>query len=144
MDLGRQFTSPVTNVRTLLPYHRWNLPTGNWITVEEYMSYEWDNAGWAYYTSVWNGEYCEQVYLENIGLVSVYMRDYNLAWGEGEPLEFLDGPSGNPIDMDIERLPYFPDYTMNELFPDMGSRQRWLDLIDILDPLVQTPTVSRR
>jgi hypothetical protein len=46
--------------------------------------------------------------------------------------------------MEIERLPYFPDYTMNQLFPDMVLRQRWLDLIDILDPPVQPPAVSRR
>jgi hypothetical protein len=42
-------------------------------------------------------------------------------------------------------MPYFPDYTFNGLFPDMASRQRWLDLLDILDPQVSPPpSVSRR
>ena len=43
------------------------------------------------------------------------------------------GRAGNVIDLDVERMPYLPDYTIGGLLPDMTTRQRWVDLINALD-----------
>ena len=37
-------------------------------------------------------------------------------WNMGMPFEFLDGPLGDPI---VDEFPYFPDYTLGGLFPEM-------------------------
>ena len=59
--------------------------------------------------------------------VAEYRREYRII--RVDPLEFLDGPGGNPIDLDVVRLPYFPDYTFSGLFPE-ADRQKWLDIMD--------------
>jgi hypothetical protein len=144
MNLGRQFTDPEPSLKSLLPYHEWNLPAGNWISVLDQLD-RWDTGGSSYYLYVWNGTDCEEFYYPQIGVVNTHWQQFSLEWGQGEPLVLLDGPGGNPIEPSVARMPYFPDYTFNGLFPDMASRQRWLDLLDILDPQVSPPpSVSRR
>ncbi len=142
MNLGRQFTNPEPGLKTLLPYHKWDLPVGNWIAAAE-DDWSWDNGGYDYYTDVWNGTYCDWHYWSQIGVVTEHWREYSLDPSLEEPILLLDGPDGDPIDMSVERMPYFPDYTFNGLFPDMATRQRWLDLIDILEPSPVAPPSPR-
>jgi hypothetical protein len=144
MDLGHLFTDPAANVKSLLPYHRWNLPEGNWISVSQHMNWQYDNYGWSYWFWAWNGEYCADVYLPQIGMVTEWVTQYSMSWGPDEPLVLLDGPNGNPINLEVERFPYFADYTMNGLFPDMASRQRWLDLMDAFGAAAPSSAVSIR
>jgi hypothetical protein len=65
-----------------------------------------------------------------VNLVSYTTRSWDI--DTDALFELLDA-GGNPIDLDVVRFPFFPDYTFNGLFPNM-TRADWLELIDILDP----------
>jgi hypothetical protein len=136
MNLSVLFLSPTDDWNELLPYHRWNLPAGSWLTF-------WTNS-WGYDTggSSWE-EYvidgpnsCTVMSWSEVDTVAYNTRYWNL---EGSALfDYLDGPNGDPIDLDIDRLPYFPDYTFDNLFPGM-TRDDWLELIEILDIEIPNP-----
>ena len=79
---------------------------------------------------MWNGDYCDYVFIPTIGLVASYRSTHDLVSLENI-LELLDAPNGNVIDLDVERIPYFPDYTLDGLFPQM-DRTEWLNLEAIL------------
>lgn len=132
MDLSKFFTDPITDWKTLLPYHQWNLPAGPWITDEVTLNWSYDNGGWYWWEYVWNGDYCDWVDYNDIGWVWYYSHKYNLVMGD-DFLQFLDGPGGNVIDMNVVRIPYMPDYTLHGIFPYM-TRQDWLDLEAIVNP----------
>jgi hypothetical protein len=134
MNLGGWLNSPVTDLKSLLPYHRFMLPSGAWINVSQVMNSNYDNMGATWENYVLNNDVCEWVVLSNIGIVSYY--DINRDIDIDSFIELLDGPNGNVIDPQTMRFPYLPDYTLNDLFPDMSSRDRWLSLVDILDPQI--------
>lgn len=132
MDMSAMFDSPVSDCKELLPYHRWNLPAGPWISADVEWLWEWENTGgWPvdWYYVYYEGE-CRYPTFYDIA----YIREYGYSFYLGMEgfIELLDGPNGNVINLETERLPYFPDYTINGLFPDM-TRTRWLELIDILE-----------
>ena len=60
-----------------------------------------------------------------------YSINYNMV-NEDDILQFLDGEGGNVIDLEAERFPYMPDYTLGGLFPGQ-TRQDWIDLVNIID-----------
>jgi len=80
---------------------------------------EWYNGGGSF--SFWFED--EWITIYDVEYVHEIYYDYWI-----EPVEFLDGPGGNVINLEDEFL-YLPDYTMNGLFPNM-TREDWLDLID--------------
>jgi hypothetical protein len=129
MNIGALLTNPVPDWKSLLPYHRWTLPVGPWI--ERSRSYGWEDVPYG-------GSWWEMV---NIGGVCRYTEFTGLAWVryyycseemDASFFEYLDGPGGSAIDLEIERIPYFPDYTLHGMFPGM-TRAHWLDLVTILE-----------
>jgi hypothetical protein len=127
MNLGTMYTSPVADWKELLPRHEWHLPTGAWIARQVVLNYQYDNGGGDYWIDYWNGSYCEYTVLSNIGLVRQYRATWNL---DSDTFIVLLDPLGNPIDPSID-FPYFPDYTLNGLFPDM-TRARWIELMGMV------------
>ena len=129
MDLSVLFNSPVQDWNSLLPYHSWDIPQGSWITVTT-------NPGWV---ENWGGQdidfwvfqdgACQMVMFSNVGWVREFYSDYH-SIDIGDML-ILEDPDGLEIDPDNE-FPYFPDYTLNGLFPDM-TRIEWENLMDILE-----------
>ncbi|HXV14445.1 MAG TPA: hypothetical protein VEC56_09590, partial [Candidatus Krumholzibacteria bacterium] len=117
VDLSRLFLSPTDDWNDLLPYHRWSLPSGGWLTFTE-ETYSWDNGGF------WHEEYyvrtgpstCTYMYWDQVDMVTYTNRYWDL---DGSVFDYLDAPNGSPIDLDIERVPYFPDYTFDGIFPGM-------------------------
>jgi len=129
MNVHALVSNPVQDWKTLLPYYRWVLPAGPWI--ERRLELQWEES-WAggYYAYVFEGGVCQYKYFSPIA----YVREYCLYESMNmNVIEFLD-ELGNPIDMEVERMPYFPDYTLHGVFPDMNSRARWLELLDIMNP----------
>jgi hypothetical protein len=45
------------------------------------------------------------------------------------PIEFLDGPGGSVIDLDVVKIPYFDNYTLGGLFPG-ATRATWETIRD--------------
>jgi hypothetical protein len=131
MDLSRMFLDPVEDWNDMLPYYKWNFPTGAWIVMNTPYYDVWDFGGWEHGFYGWDGEECTWVNLQNIG--KVYYSDSRWDFNTSEILIPLDGPNGNPIDPRTEFL-YFEDYTFNGLFPEMRTHQDWQDLYDILSP----------
>jgi hypothetical protein len=129
MNLSVLFNSPVQDWNSLLPYHSWDIPQGNWITVTT-------NPGWVDYwggsdIDLWvdHNDACQMVMFSNVGWVREYYRDYHTI-DIGDML-ILEDPDGREIDPDTE-FPYFPDYKLNGLFPNM-ERGDWESLRDILE-----------
>jgi hypothetical protein len=132
VDVSALFDSPVGDWNDLLPYHRWNLPAGAWLNVDSVSTWSFDNGGYQWWELVRYGPgSCRYVDWPQVNQVS--FRTTSWSFDSGSVLDLLDGPGGSPIDLDVVRFPYFPDYTFNGLFPNM-ARADWLDLIDILDP----------
>jgi hypothetical protein len=130
MNLSVLFApSPVQDWNSLLPYHSWDIPQGNWITktTQLWWAEDWggsDDNIWVYH----DGE-CQEVLFTNIG----WVRDYGVFYESidlGNML-ILEDEFGREIDPDNE-FPHFPDYTLNGLFPEM-TRAEWENLIDILE-----------
>jgi hypothetical protein len=128
IDISRLFLSPVSDWNTLLPYHTWNLPAGDWIVPVTLDSGNYDNGG----NFIEFGDYdqdCVHIRLENIG--RVYYESIGWSFNTADIFSLLDGPGGNPIDPSVE-FPYFPDYSFNGLFPDMTGHADWQEVYDIL------------
>jgi hypothetical protein len=129
LDLEALYLPGVLDWKTLFPYHRWNLPSGPWVVCQS-SAYSWDNGGYEFYLDVWQDGYCDFVTIPNIGLVREWRESCDLPFDTY--VQLLDGPGGNPIDLGVEKFPYFPDYTFNGIFPDMGTHARWVELVNIL------------
>ena len=93
------------------------------------MEHDWDNGGWEINFREWDGEECVYTVLQNIGNVHRAL----IVWkfDTRDILVPLDGPNGDPIDLDIV-FPYFPDYTFKGLFPGMNSHADWQALYNLL------------
>jgi len=115
VNLSRLFNPGLNNLKNYVPYHNW-LPEDEWVheDVWEYWWHDYDG----YYCFWCNGEWIEIYDVDYI-----HEMDYD-CWVE--PIEFLDD-NGEPIDIDEEDMPYFPDYTLNGIFPGM-DRDKWLEL----------------
>jgi hypothetical protein len=128
MNISRMFLAPVNDWNSLLPYHEWDLPAGAWVLPDTVQAWDYDNAG----GSVWFYDFdnnCTYTQLDNIGMIHHTI----VAWSFNSDniLVLLDGPGGSPIDPGVE-FPHFPDYTFNELFPDMNTHADWQNLYNIL------------
>jgi hypothetical protein len=129
MDLGALLTDPVDDWKSLLPYHRWTLPAGPWIERSRSLNWEWAPYIGQYWGYVHIGGICQ--FQEFTGLAWV-RRYYCIKEINTSGLELLDGPNGSPIDLGIERMFYFPDYTFHGVFPGM-THARWLELVTTLE-----------
>ena len=116
VNLSAYFDPGLGDMKTYLPYHQW-LPEDEWIYSELDWEDEWYNGGGSY------GFWFEDgwVIIDDVEYVNERYYDY---WVE--PAELLDGPGGNVIDPD-DVFPYFPDYTLNGLFPNM-TREDWEEI----------------
>jgi hypothetical protein len=129
IDFSRMFLDPVNDWNDMLPYYRWNLPSGAWIESIDGYTNDWDNGGWEWGFYAWDGEECAWVDLESIG--NVHEGEMRWRFDSSDFLVLLDGPNGDPIDPSTEFL-YFRDYTFNGLFPEMRNHADWQALYDIL------------
>jgi hypothetical protein len=128
--------SPIDDWNELLPYHRWNLPAGQWLTSTT-NDWQYDAGGYYWSEYVFTGsESCTYAEWYQVNTATYVTRTWDLQ--TSAHFELLDGPNGDPIDLDIDRFPYFPDYTFDHLFPGM-TRSDWLELIDILDIEIPFP-----
>ncbi len=132
MNIDALFSTPISDFKELLPYHKWNLPSGNWIGSREFTVGEFAPGNNEWQGNVWEGSYCTYRFFQNIEWVRTYERRDSLVLED--PLQFLDGDNGNVIDIYTVEVPYFPDYTMHGVFPDMVTRDRWVSLVNILNP----------
>jgi hypothetical protein len=119
LDLSRLFDPGLDDMRDYLPYHQW-LPEEEWLIDELDWEDDWYNGGYSYSFG------CGDDWIQIDNVQHIYEEYYNEYIN---PIEFLDGPGGNVIDLEDE-LPYLPDYTLNGVFPDM-TRDQWLDLFGI-------------
>jgi hypothetical protein len=134
MDMNQFFSSPIQDWKEMLPYHRWTLPTGNWIERSvEPTGMIFDNGGSPFEAWVRYDGICQYHTFYDIYFVRDDVRSFRFNSGD-DYLEFLDGEDGSVIDLDVVKVPYFPndDYTFNNIFPNM-TRQKWIDLVDILE-----------
>ena len=119
IDIAAFFEGGVPDWKALLPYHAWR-PQETWIETDE-----WDNEWWPWSGEVWiwDNENNENVVYYNIEYVHEYYYDEYV----DQPMDFLDGPGGDPI---MDDFPYFPDYTFGGIFPGM-TRTQWLELLGV-------------
>jgi len=118
VDISALFLDPVVDWKTKLPYMR-ILGVDEWAEYD----YQWVDGPTPHdptdpYLFTVMGE---EVTVNNITQVYI-VEDY---WDMNMPLEFLDGPDGDAT-LDF---PYFPDYTLGGLFPDM-DRDAWMMLFE--------------
>ncbi|HET6348698.1 MAG TPA: hypothetical protein VFH88_06400 [Candidatus Krumholzibacteria bacterium] len=141
VNLSTLYTNPVPDWNTLLPYHRWNIPGGAWRTSVDSLT-TYNNSGYEWWNYAHTGPHsCGFVYYPSVNDVTLHQRWWS--FDGASFFDLLDGPNGNPVDLQTARFPYLPDYTLHGLFPDM-TRARWLELIDILDPPASMYLVSGR
>jgi len=110
------FVSGLPDLKDYLPYHQW-LPEDDWMDCDLDDVEEWYIGGT--YEFWYEGSWLEIEDVEYV-IISFYECYFNI------PVEFLDGPDGNMIDPEVV-MPYFPDYTLNGLFPNM-TRFDWEEI----------------
>ncbi|MCP4550002.1 MAG: hypothetical protein GY835_26385 [bacterium] len=116
INLSAFFNTPVADFKTLLPYHE-TRPEEEWIETTEEEPNMWArNPDYPY--EFWDGD--EVISYENIGYVRRYFERTEMS---DLPVNFLDAPEGSVINVG-EVLPYFPDYTLGGIYPDM-TRELW-------------------
>jgi hypothetical protein len=130
MNLSALYDPPVQDWKDLLPLHEWHLPTGNWISKDEQQYDQWFQAGANWWEWVREDGVCREMPFTNVGWVYYYHRNYNSV-GFDEILWLVDG-TGRRIDPKTE-FPYFENYTFNGLFPEMTTREKWEELVSILE-----------
>jgi len=119
----------IHDLKYLLPYYRWDLPSGNWIEQEEAYTYCWDNYGYSYWEYVWDNGQCMFKTFYDIDMVCYH--SYRYGCSLENMIQLLDN-NGFVIDLESEKFPYFRDYTFGGLFPEM-RRDDWVYLINILE-----------
>jgi hypothetical protein len=116
INLSALFLTPTGDWKALLPYHRFTDPS-EWITWEE----EWWSwgvtLGWEYCWDTCDGARDCSTEIDEI---EEHEHRFDLM-----PIELLNGPGGDPIDLEVEKVPYVPDYTFGGLFPG-ADRDSWL------------------
>ena len=117
IDFSRMFNPGLQNMKDYLPLHNW-LPEEDWVN-EDYWEDEqyWGGGTYSFYF---------QEQLIHVDSVMTVESHYYDSWVE--PLELVD-ETGTAIDVENE-MPYFPDYTLNGIFPGM-DRDKWFDLLGI-------------
>ncbi len=123
LDVAGFMQSPPADLNDLLPYYRSPDVNSAWLAIED----PWDWSWWVDPAVPFCVYDCSDTPDCRTGVVEEE-HIYREWWMEAE-IELLDGPGGAPIDIDVERVPYFPDYTFGGLFPG-ADRQFWLDMED--------------
>jgi len=144
IDLGVLLRNPVTDLRALLPKYKWldeslwkvykiNGPniTSVWDTMSVAMTYGFGIDTLiidpARVDSIQENSTNRRYFLNSPVHYAAYV-DSSVAI---EPVNLIDD-AGNVIQSN-STLPYFNDYTFGGLFPDLTTRQNWLDLIHLYD-----------
>jgi len=152
VNIGSWFDNPVTDLRTLLPKYSWTSDNA-WVVKQQGDAYAYSDAASNTFTVPYsNANYNYGVKIPSGKIVSKtrnYYGDttYTLNttihyWATidsstyFDPLRILD-ENNSPLTMDsvsslIQAKKFFPcfsDYTFNGLFPDMTTRQKWINLI---------------
>lgn len=126
VNISALFTNAPANWKQVLPYYRFR--AGPWFTsVHEVLDWGWDVTPGTLYC-FYNENY------ERICSTNVAREEYRHIQGNFEAFDLLDGPNGNPIDLDVAEVPYLPDYTMGGLFPG-ANRDKWLEVVRALKEL---------
>lgn len=118
-DPGMGVAPAIPDWKAVLPYHAWR-PAGEWVETDEWDSW-WNPSNGEVW--IWDDEADEQLYFTDIDYVEQYYYEEYL----NQPIDFLDGPGGDIIDMDVE-MPHLPDYMFGGIFPEM-DRQDWEALL---------------
>jgi hypothetical protein len=123
VNLSAFFNNAPPDWRSLLPYYRFK-PRNEWIARTTGYTYGYDvvPGGAVCFGTCGGGYLCRY---------DIARYDYVSSWGDCEPIEFLDGPDGNPIDLGVVKVPYLPDYTLAGLLPN-ATRATWLAVADAL------------
>jgi len=120
VNISALFLTPVADWKTKLPYMEW-LEMEDWAEPDGgYWGGPYYHGATSPFVATVNGE---EMSFNNI-LYYYIVSEY---WDSDAPVAFLDGPDGDPIE---EGFPFFPDYTLGGLFPDM-ARADWLTLLGI-------------
>ncbi|MFH0921082.1 MAG: hypothetical protein V1913_12055 [Fibrobacterota bacterium] len=136
--------TPIQDLKTLLPKHQW-LNESEWVVLDT--SKDFYSNGWAT-NQVWVNN-SDSFYIDNPARIDTimnygYSRSYVLTDSiryqaslninsSVTPIRFLNDNGQDLGDLnsdDYRTFPYFSDYTMGGFFPDMTSRQKWVDMIN--------------
>ncbi len=119
IDLVAFFEGGVSDWKTMLPYHQWR-PHNEWILGDPNTN---EYEPWNGMVSIQNPVTDEWLNFDNIA----YHNEYTYEEIMEQPIDFLDGPNGDVIDI-IEVMPYLPDYEFGGIFPGM-TRSDWESLL---------------
>jgi hypothetical protein len=119
VDLAGFFRNAPADWKTLLPYHEFHDPD-TWLTpVVDSFTYD-ATPGFYYYAVT-----CQGATEWRTDVDEIRVENHDI---EFDPLEFTDA-GGNPIDLETEKIPHLPDYTLHGLFPG-ANRAKWLEIHD--------------
>jgi hypothetical protein len=158
VNLASLFDNPVTDLRTLFPKYQWQ-PENSWVVPDTSVSgwpyYVYPCkiipgvlCDTLYSFTVWSGDADRVIININASLIDstsspwpgqtdyylknpiAYTRSVSINQNF-DPLRLIDD-AGKVISLDSMQhnfIPYFNDYTVHGLFPEMTSHQAWMDLV---------------
>ena len=123
VDLKAFFDNAPSDWKALLPYHQWRNPS-DWTYLSDPPGHTNDNP-WSHSYSATD---CDgnQEQRDDVAATRTEYWWYDLR----DPIDFLDGPGGNAINLDdVGGFPYMEDYTFGGLFPGM-NRDDWVTVFE--------------
>ena len=117
--ISPQKTGAPSDWNDLLPYHRFK-PPNTWISYEVVFSYTFPMTPGPS-VGVYDCTLMDTIYRTDVAERGFELRDMKV-----DPIELLDD-GGAVIDLDVEKIPYLPDYTLGGLFPG-ATRAKWLEI----------------
>ncbi|MBU1700985.1 MAG: hypothetical protein KJ970_20835 [Candidatus Eisenbacteria bacterium] len=119
VNLSMLFTNAPNNWKEYIPYYRFKDP-------QDWLDWHWYAYGWDVSPRTECFSTCEgpDSCLANVTRIEYLNGEYDLDF-----IELLDGPNGDPIDLNEVIIPYVPDYSFGGLFPG-ATRDTWLDIAE--------------